>query len=147
MPMRALPDAHRHTAFYADVPTKRAMAWVIDTMLITALTAMIVPFTAFTALFFLPFLYLTVSFATRWASLAILSATPGMVFFGITLRDRDGYRLDQATAFAHTLGYTLSFAFVLPQVISAALMIMSPRAQGLADLVLGTVAINRAARH
>ena len=34
----------------------------------------------------------------------------------------------------------------MPQIISIVLMLTSPRAQGLSDHVLGTAAVNRAAR-
>ena len=53
----ALPDPEFNADFYAGVPAKRALAWIVDTILTMILTAVIVPFTAFTALFFLPFLY------------------------------------------------------------------------------------------
>jgi hypothetical protein len=36
-------------------------------------------------------------------------------------------------------------AFVIPQLLSVALMMLSRRGQGLTDMVLGSVAINRAA--
>ncbi len=64
-PLWGLPDPAAKPEFYADVPTKRAIAWVFDTLLIALITAIIVPFTAFTALFFLPVLYMTVGLAYR----------------------------------------------------------------------------------
>jgi uncharacterized RDD family membrane protein YckC len=142
-----LPDPDRHAEFYAGVAMKRAIAFILDSVLIGIVTALIVPFTAFTALFFLPALFATVGFVYRWVSLARRSATPGMRLVSITFLDRDGQGFGAGTAFAHTLGTTLSFAFVLPQVISAGLMLLGPRGQGLTDLVLGTVAINTPARH
>lgn len=142
----ALPDPERHADFYAGVPAKRAVAWVIDTLATALVTAVIVPFTAFTALFFLPLLFLAVNFAWRAASLANWSATPGMRTCGIELRAADGRRLDAGTAVAHTFGTMLTWGFVLPQVASAAMMLITPRGQGLTDHVLGTVAIHRPAR-
>lgn len=139
----ALPDPWRQAAFYADVPVKRAIAWLIDTVLIAGLIAFLIPFTGFLALFFLGGLYLSVSFLYRWLSLARFSATPGMAVMGIEFRDARGCRFDTATAFVHTLAYSLSVAFVFPQVISMALMAFSRRGQGLTDHVLGTAAINR----
>ena len=141
-----LPDPDRHADFYADVPLKRALAWGVDTALILALTLLVLPFTGFLALFFLGGLFLVISFLYRWVTLARGSATPGMRLLALHFRDGQGQDLDPATAFAHTLGYTLSMAFVFPQLISVALMLLSPRKQGLTDIVLGTVAINRAAR-
>lgn len=142
----ALPDPVQNADFYAGVPAKRAVAWGVDTVLTLILTAIIVPFTAFTALFFLPFLYLLVNFFYRWVSLGSSSATPGMRLVAVEFRRADGQYLDTATALLHTLGFLVSFAMVLPQVFSVLLMMFSDRRQGLTDLVLGTVAINRAAR-
>ena len=142
----ALPDPDLNADFYAGVPAKRAMAWIVDTILTMILTAVIVPFTAFTALFFLPFLYLIVNFFYRWISLTSSSATPGMRLTAVEFRRADGRPMDAATALLHTLGFLISFGMVLPQVFSVLLMLFSDRRQGLTDMVLGTVAINRAAR-
>lgn len=140
-----LPDPDLNAEFYADVPLKRALAWVVDTLFIAIITLLIVPFTAFTALFFLPFLFLVVSFIYRSISLANRSATPGMRLMAIEFRTSGGERFGLGTALVHTLAYTVSISMVLPQILSVILMATSARAQGLTDLVLGTVAINRAA--
>ena len=66
-----------------------------------------------------------------------------MRLMAIQLRTADGSRLTASEAFLHTLGYTLSMAFVLVQVVSITLMLTSARAQGLTDHVMGTVMINR----
>lgn len=136
------PDPDRHSEFYEGVLSKRFLAWVMDMALILILTAMIVPFTAFTALFFLPALFLVVGFLYRWITLTGRSATWGMRLMNIEFLDRNGQRFDAATAFLHTMGYSLSMAFVIPQILSVALMLISSRGQGLSDHVLGTVAIN-----
>lgn len=140
----AYPDPVTQGRFYADVPVKRAVAWVIDTALIAFVVALIVPFTGFLALFFLGGLYLVVNFLYRWIGLSRHSATIGMRLTGVEFRDAQGYRLDVVTAFAHTLGYSLSVAFVVPQLISLGLMGFTRRGRGLSDHVLGTVLINRA---
>lgn len=140
----ALPDPDRHVAFYDGVALKRGLAWIVDTAFVTLLVMLATLFTAFTALFFLPLLWLTVSFVYRWVTVSNRSATWGMRLMGIEFLDRTGLRFDAATAFLHTLGYTLSMAFVLPQVISVGLMCLSRRGQGLTDMLLGSVAINRA---
>ncbi|MDZ4094173.1 MAG: RDD family protein [Paracoccaceae bacterium] len=144
--MTYLPDPDRHAEFYANVPMKRALAWGVDTVLIMVITAIIVPLTAFTALFFLPLLFLCVSFAYRTVALARNSATPGMRLMAIEFLDHRGRAFDLSTAFWHTLGYSIAIAFVLPQIVSAVLMLTGARAQGLSDLALGTVAINSPAR-
>ncbi len=141
-----LPDPELHAEFYADVTTKRFMAWVIDTILTVLICAVIVPFTAFTALFFLPALYLVVNLIYRIVTLAGRSATPGMRFMAIEFRDRDGKLFDAGYATLHTLGYAVSVAMVPLQLVSIVLMLISPRGQGLTDHVLGTAAVNRAAQ-
>jgi uncharacterized RDD family membrane protein YckC len=141
-----LPDPDHQAEFYADVPIKRALAWVVDSILIAIITMVVVPFTLFLSLFFLPLLYLTISFLYRTISLARNSATPGMRLMAIEFRDRTGARFDLGTAFLHTLGYTLTISTVLPQLLSMGLMLTTARGQGLTDLVLGTVAINKPAR-
>ncbi len=142
-----LPDPDHQAEFYADVPIKRALAWVVDAILIAIVTMVVVPFTLFLSLFFLPALYLTISFLYRTISLARNSATPGMRLMAIEFRDRTGARFDLGTAFLHTLGYTLTISTLLPQLLSMGLMLTTARGQGLSDLVLGTVAINKPARN
>lgn len=141
-----LPDPDTQPEFYADVPTKRLVAWGIDLVIIVAISAIIVPFTAFVGLFFFGFLMLTVGFIYRTATLATGSATWGMRLVSVEFRDRTGHRFDLGQAFLHTLGYHLSFSFFPAQIVSIALMLTSARAQGLTDHIMGSVAINRPAR-
>ena len=139
----ALPDPVQDAEFYDGVPAKRLIAWALDVAAITVLTVIALPFTAFTGLFFLLPLYLTVGFLYRWAGLAAGSATPGMRLTGIELRAWDGRRLDPVAAFLHVAGYTGSVLLFPAQFVSAALMAVTPRGQGLTDLVLGTAALRR----
>lgn len=136
------PDPERHVAFYEGVLPKRFLAWLIDVVLIGLVTAVIVPFTVFTALLFLPVLFLVVGFLYRWITLSGRSATWGMRLMNIEFLDRNGQRFDGGTALLYTVGYSLSMAFLLPQVLSVVLMLTTARKQGLTDLVLGSVAIN-----
>lgn len=140
------PDPIRHAEFYDGILFKRFMAWVFDLVLIALLTALVVPFTAFTALFFLPVLFLVIGFLYRWVTLSGRSATWGMRILRIEFCDRQGQRFDTGTALIWTVGYTLSMAFLLPQLLSIALMFLSQRRQGLTDHLLGSVAINSPAR-
>jgi uncharacterized RDD family membrane protein YckC len=140
-----LPDPTRHAAFYDGVPAKRALAWVIDAVIAGIVTAIIVPFTVFVALLFLPALFLVVSFLYRWATIANGSATLGMRLMGVQLLDSDGHDLTSATAFGHTFIYTVCMAMVIPQLVSIVLMATDARGKGLGDLALGTVMINRPA--
>jgi uncharacterized RDD family membrane protein YckC len=142
-----LPDPGHQAGFYAGVPVKRALAWVVDASLIAIMAMIVVLFTLFLSLFFLPALYLTISFLYRTITLARHSATPGMQLMAIEFRDRSGAKFDLGTAFLHTLGYTLTISTVLLQLLSMGLMLTTARGQGLTDLVLGTVAINKPARN
>jgi uncharacterized RDD family membrane protein YckC len=141
-----LPDPEIQSEFYADVPFKRFIAWVVDSILVVLLCVVVLPLTAFTGIFFFGFLLLVVGFAYRVITLANGSATWGMRLVSIEMRRADGDRFDLGTAFLHTLGFHVSFAFFVVQIVSIVLMLTTNRAQGLTDHLLGTVAINRVAR-
>ena len=141
-----LPDPDMQPDFYAGVTSKRLLAWIIDVILIIGLVAVVLPFTAFTGFFFLPFLHLVLSFAYRFVTIAGGSATFGMRFTGIEFRDLNGRKFDSTTAFLHTLGYTVSVAVPILQLVSIVMMLASSRGQGLTDSLLGTTALNRRAR-
>ncbi|HBZ42888.1 MAG TPA: hypothetical protein DEO85_02265 [Maritimibacter sp.] len=141
-----LPDPDYQSEFYADVPVKRGIAWVIDTLIVLAIVALLIVLTVGIGFFFAGFLWLIVGFVYRVVTIANGSATLGMRLTAIELRRADGTRFDLGTAILHTLGYSLSMSFVLPQVASIILMMTSERGQGLTDHVMGTTAINRAAR-
>lgn len=141
-----LPDPDTQAEFYADVPTKRAIAWVIDTLLILAIVVLLSLVTVGIGFFFFGFLMLAVSFIYRVVTLANSSATPGMRMTAIEFRNHRGERFDLTTAVLHTLGFSVSIAMVLPQIASIILMLTTPRGQGLSDMLLGTAAVNRNAR-
>ena len=141
-----LPDPALQPEFYAGVPLKRFLAWVVDVVLIGLVCLIVLPFTAFTALLFFPVFMLVVGFFYRWFTLAGGSATWGMRLFAIEIREADGGALSNGTAFAHTLGYCVSVGVAPLQLISVILMLLTDRGQGLTDHVLGTAAIRRPAR-
>lgn len=143
--MLALPDPQTQPDFYRDVPIKRLLAWVIDSLITLALCIVILPLTAFTGIFFFPLLFLSLGFAYRVITLANGSATLGMRLFAIEVRRADGSALDAGTAFAHTLGYTLSWMVPVFQLISVVMMATTERGQGLSDHVMGTAMVNRRA--
>ncbi|CUJ98795.1 RDD family protein [Shimia thalassica] len=143
----ALPDPDTQSEFYADIPTKRLLAWLVDMVLIAVVSAIIVPFTAFTGLFFFPALMLVVGFLYRTITLTTSSATWGMRLFSIEFRDRTGRTFDFGSAILHTLGYHISISVFPLQIVSIILMLTSARKQGLTDYFMGSVAINRPARY
>lgn len=140
-----IPDPDTQPDFYADVPLKRFFAWLVDSVLVLILCVLVLPFTAFTGLFFLPLLFLAVGLVYRTATIANGSATWGMRLFALEFRTASGHRFDGTTAFMHSMAFTLSCAVPLVQLASILLMLTGARGQGLTDLALGTVAINRRA--
>lgn len=140
-----LPDPHTQPEFYADVPLKRLVAWGVDTVLVLILTVVIVPLTAFTGLFFLPLLFLTVSFGYRVITISRGSATLGMRLMAIEFRSARGERFDASQALLHSLGYTLCWMVMPLQVVSIILIAVTERAQSLVDFGLSSVVINRRA--
>ena len=143
----ALPDPDTQSEFYEDVTFKRLLAWLIDTALIFVLCVLVLPFTAFTGILFFGALLFIFGFAYRVVTIATGSATWGMRLMSIELRQSDGSRFELGSAFLHTLGFTVSVMFPILQIISVVLMITTARKQGLTDHVMGSVAINRAARY
>lgn len=101
--------------------------------------------TAFVGLIIWPLLYLVIGFVYRAATLTSSSATLGMRFAGIELRDLSGRRLDSQKAIMHSAGFTFSMAIPVLQVISIIMMLTNPKGQGLSDALLGTVMLNRRA--
>ena len=138
-----LPDPMVQPEFYDSVTVKRGLAWVVDAALILMLVVPVVVMTAFIGLFFLPFLFFLTGFVYRVATLTGGSATWGMRLMSIEFRDSRGEHFDFSQAFMHTLGYTVSISVFPLQLISVAMMFLTERGQGLTDMLLGTVAINR----
>lgn len=141
--MRHLPDPDRQPQFYAGVPTKRLIAWIIDTLLIFAVCVLIGVMTVFVGFLLFPLLMLVIGFFYRLITITSGSATWGMRFTGIEFRTAEGALFNGKMALAHTLGYSISFAMIPLQIISIILMLIGARGQGLTDNLLGTVALNR----
>ncbi|GAA6187322.1 RDD family protein [Litorivita sp. NS0012-18] len=141
----ALPDPETQPEFYADVATKRLLAFVIDVLLIGVLTVIAIIFSLFLFTFIAALVYAVISFIYRTMSIANRSATPGMRIMAIEMRTLTGARLSLPMAAAHTLGTTLSFAFFPAQIASIVMMLATARGQGLTDQVIGTVVLNKRA--
>ena len=138
-----LPEPDARPDIYAGARLSRALAWVLDVFIVGVICTLLLPFTAFIGIFFFAAMMLVVGFFYRWWTLAARSATWGMRFFGIQIRRLDGRTLTGGEAFLHTLGYSVSVVMAPAQLISVCLMGVTPRGQGLTDLVLGTTAVNR----
>lgn len=146
----ALPDPAHRPELYDDTPTKRALAWMVDmavvaTATVVATLLLILP-TLGVAILAMPLIWIAIDFAYRCATLARGSATWGMRLFAVELRDHDDRPLDFGTALAHTALYLVAMAALPLQVLSAVMMLGTPRRQGLGDHLLGTAAVNHRAR-
>ncbi|MEO0772941.1 MAG: RDD family protein [Pseudomonadota bacterium] len=140
-----IPDPDTQPEFYQDIPAKRALAWVIDSVMVLLLCLLILPFTAFLALFFLPLLWWTVSFVYRVVTISKGSATWGMRVMSIEFRTLSGDRFDLGLALKHTAGYSFSLIFMPLHLVSVISILASERRQSAVDHVLSTVAINKRA--
>ncbi len=141
--MTQTPDPITYPDLYEGVPLKRLLAWGIDMIVTLLLCLLALPFTAFTGIFFLPFLLLVIGFIYRVITLSTGSATWGMRLMGMELRNLRDQPFDFGTALFHTLGYSFSWAMAPLQLISVIMMCVTDRKQGLSDMVLGSVAVNR----
>jgi len=140
------PDPIHQPEFYDSVPSKRLLAWVIDTAVIVVLTIGVAFLTFGLGFFVFLGLMVMVGLAYRVVTLANSSATWGMKVAAIELRDAQGDRFNLTLAVLHTLGFYISFSALPIQVISIVLMLTTERKQGLTDMLLGTFAINKAAQ-
>lgn len=143
----AIPDPVRDSQFYQGVTLRRFTAFVIDAVLIAALSLVAVVVFGIATLgigFALSFLVIfATGFFYRFALLARRSATIGMLLTGIEIRTATGAQLDRAHAFVHTAGYTVTLFFAPLMLIGWFLCLSDPHRRLMHDLPFGTVAINR----
>lgn len=148
-PMSGLPDPETEAEFYEGVPSRRAVAWVVDVLVVLAIgVPMALLFGIFTLGFgfaAFPLILSAVGLLYRTSTISNRSSTWGMRFMGIELRRHDGSRLDATTAFLHSLIYTGCMMMFPFQIISCISILATRYRQGLQDLALGTTAINRPA--
>ena len=144
--MTDLPDPIEHVAYYYDVNRKRLIAWFIDAVAITFITFLISLLTLGIGFFFFAGLWLIVAFFYRFLGLAIYSSTMGMRMTGIEFLKQHGQPFNGLYALLHTAGTMIAYATSL-HIVSVILMLITSRKQGLVDLILATVVVNRAAHH
>ncbi len=147
--LSGLPDPELDRRFYAGVPARRFVAWLIDVAIVLAIGVPLgLVFGLFTLGFgfvLFPFILAAVGFFYRTSTLAGASATLGMRFTGIEFRRGDGDRFDLPTAFMHTVIYMVCIGAVVLQLISCLTILGTRYRQSIADIILGTTAINRPA--
>ncbi len=140
-----LPDPDLDRQFYEGVPSRRLLAWVIDSV-ITFLVTLLMALVSFGLGFFIfPLMWLVIGFFYRVSSIATASATPGMRLVGIEFRDREGNPLSPGLALAHTAIFTFASGMMILQLVSIGLILGTRYQQSLQDMILGTTAINRPA--
>ena len=132
---------------YEGVRTRRIFAFLIDATVVLLLMVVAYVLIGVLGIFTLGLLWLLLP--AVWPVVAILyavltvggphSATPGMRFMGVEIRNLRGERLDYGIALLHSLGFWFSMAILTPLVLVVALF--TERKQLLHDLVLGTVAV------
>jgi uncharacterized RDD family membrane protein YckC len=140
-------DPAVHPEVYEGVRTRRVFAFLIDFAVIVALMVVAYVVIAIVGIFTLGLLWLL--FPAVWPVVAILysvltlggphSATPGMRFMGIEIRNLRGERIDYAIALFHALGFWFSIVILTPLILLVALF--TPRKRLLHDLIIGTVAV------
>ena len=148
--MAGLPDPELDRQFYAGVPARRFVAWLLDVVLILAVG---VPLAVLFGLVTLGFGFALFplhpgrawAFSTAPPRSAGGSATLGMRFTGIEFRRGDGTRFDFLTALLHTAIYTVCFSVIVLQLVSCLTILGTRYRQSIADIILGTTAINRPA--
>ena len=145
-----VPDPQTDPQFYAGVPMRRFMAFLIDFAIILVLLMVVaiigVILTALTFGLGGPLAFLAgalTGFVYRWMLLTHRSATVGMMMTGIEIRDAEGRKMTQGSAFLHTICFHATFLFPPLAIIGWILMATSPHRRLMHDLFLGTVAINR----
>ena len=143
--MTDLPDPIENAAYYYDVNLKRLIVWFIDAVTITLITFLISLLTLGIGFFFFAGLWLIVGFFFRFLGLAIYSSTMGMRMTGIEFLQGRGHPFDELYALLHTAGTMIAYATSI-QIVSVILMLITSRKQGLVDLILATVVVNRTAR-
>jgi uncharacterized RDD family membrane protein YckC len=132
---------------YEGVRTRRVFAFLADFAVVGFLMVAAYVVIGIVGVFTLGLLWLLLP--AVWPVVAILysvlsvggphSATPGMRFMGIEIRNVRGERIDYGIALLHVLGFWFSVAILTPLVLLVALF--TERKQLLHDLILGTVAV------
>jgi len=146
-PLAGLPDPELDRRFYAGVPLRRFLAWLIDVAIILLVGVPLAVIFGLLTLGFgfalFGFIIAGVGFVYRTALLAApASATLGMRFTGIEFRRGNGERFDAVTAFLHTAIYAVCIGVFVLQLVSCLTILTSRYRQSIADLILGTTAIN-----
>jgi uncharacterized RDD family membrane protein YckC len=140
-----LPDPALQPEFYADVPFKRVGAWTIDFLVTVVLTLLGLVVTLFISAFLLPLLFAAVSVAYRTVMLSRYGATLGMMVMALKWRHLNGRAPDATTALLYSSAHAVMWTVFPLQIVSVALILLSPQRQGLHDYLLSTTMLHKVA--
>ncbi len=148
-PMPGLPDPDLAPQFYEGVPMRRLAAWLVDVLVVLLVGVPLALLFGLLTLGFgfalFPAIVGGTGFLYRILTLAGGSATWGMRFTGIEFRRHDGTRFDLLFALLHTAITAVAFGVFVLQVVSCGTILWTRYRQSLADIILGTTALNRPA--
>lgn len=138
-----LPHPEDDPRFWEHVPQKRFLAWLVDLAVTLVIVLGLIILSAGLALFLLPIVWSAVAITYRWLMLGRYGATLGMLLVALRLRHLDGRRPERDLCLWHAGLHAVSMVFVVPQIASVAMILMTPHRQGLNDWLLGTTMINK----
>jgi uncharacterized RDD family membrane protein YckC len=125
------------------------VAWVIDVVIIllvgVPLAVLFGLLTLGFGLALFPAIVGGTAFLYRVLTLAGGSATWGMRFTGLEFRRHDGTRFDLLFAVLHTAITAVCMGVFVLQIVSCGTIVWTRYRQSIADIILGTTAINRPA--
>jgi uncharacterized RDD family membrane protein YckC len=142
-------DPYTDAWLYSGVRTRRAMAFLLDAVIIGILTFLVGILVTILGVFTLGLGWLL--FPLLWPGVALLysafslggrnSATVGMRMMGLEMRQLDGSPMSPVLAAIHSVLFYVSVSLLTPFVLLFSLI--TDRKRLLHDIVLGTVVINR----
>lgn len=139
-----LPDPLDDPSFYEHLVAKRTLSWLVDFAVTLAITLLALLMSLGLGVLMLPILWFAVNFAYRWYMLSRYSATLGMMLMAIRLRRvADGEAPDSDACLWYSAIFAASALFVVPQVVSVAMILVAPMRQSLGDVLMGMAMINR----
>ncbi len=148
-PMPGLPDPDVDPQFYEGVPLRRFSAWLVDVAIVLLIGVPLAVIFGLMTLGFgfalFPVIVGGTGFAYRVLTVASGSATWGMRFTGLEFRRHDGTRFDLLFSLLHAGITAVCFGVFVLQMVSCGTVVWTRYRQSLADIILGTTAINRPA--
>ena len=151
----ALPDPATAPELFEGILVRRAMAFILDMMIVFGLLVATSIATAIAGIFSFGLLWLLFPFVVPAVVILYYAATLGSAYratlgmqsMDIVLTPTRGAPLDGWKAFLHTFVFWLTFWYLWP--ISLLVALFTPRRELLHDLIVGTLMVRKSpmARH